>query len=244
MFSQKLSLKTRDGVRLDGLWYQGGYSKLVVVAHGFFQNKDTKITRQIAETFFNEFDVLVLDFRGHGTSGGRFTLTARESEDLMTYLESVKNRYEKIGVIGFSLGGAIAIQAASRTKLIRSIISIAAPATFGSIDYHFWRKEAFDNLIDNFSSNGIGKGVRLGNPFLKKLKPLECISNLNNTPIFFIHGTHDWLIRPRHSQKLYEYAPNPKRIRIVENGLHAEKMYDQFPDELKKWTLDWFRETL
>ncbi|MBI5308657.1 MAG: hypothetical protein HZB37_10095, partial [Planctomycetes bacterium] len=110
-------------------------------------------------------------------------------------------------MIGFSLGGAIAIQAASETELVDSLISVSAPATFGSIDYHFWRKEAFDNLIENFSPNGIGKGVRLGNPFLRKFRALERVRYLRNTPVFFIHGTHDWLIRPRHSQKMHEYAP-------------------------------------
>ncbi|MBI4970215.1 MAG: alpha/beta hydrolase [Candidatus Omnitrophica bacterium] len=197
MFTQKLSLTTRDGVCVEGLLYEGGNSNLVLVAHGFFQNKDTRIMQRISESFLNDFDVLVMDFRRHGSSGGTFTLTAREWD-----------------------------------------------APIGSIDYHFWRKEAFDNLIENFSPNGIGKGVRLGNPFLRKFRALERVRYLRNTPVFFIHGTHDWLIRPRHSQKMHEYAPQPKKLHIVENGLHAEKMYEQFPDDLQKWTLEWFHQTL
>ena len=240
---ETLDIYTTDGIGLQANHYVRGNSKVIIVAHGFYQNKDTKIFRGIAECFLPDFDVISIDFRGHGKSKGFFTLGAKEAEDLMCFLRFAHQRYERVGVIGFSLGAATSIIVAGQTDLIHSLIAVSPPTKFWKIDFHFWRKEALDNLIDNLSPNSRGKGVRLGNPFLRKPKPIEYIDRCN-APVLFIHGTHDWLIRPDHSQKLYSKAKEPKKLKIVENGFHAERMFERSPSEFANWSHMWFNETL
>ncbi len=241
--ARQVSLKTEDGVSIEARHYVRGNNKVILVAHGFFQNKDTDVLRKISESFLPQYDVFTLDFRGHGKSGGLFTLTARETLDLKCALEYLRASYQKVGVIGFSLGAALSLVVAAQTDLINSLIAVSAPKAYSKIDFHFWRIEAVLNLLDNLSPKAKGKGVRLGNPFLKKPQALDWAGRLQ-IPTLFIHGTHDWLVRPHHSRNLYEKVRSVKGIKIIERGLHAEKLFDQDPDGFKREALNWFQETL
>ena len=62
--------------------------------------------------------------------------------------------------------------------------------------------------------------------------------------MFFIHGTNDWIIRPRHSEKLHAMKEGKKKLHIVEKGLHAEKLFEHHPEDFRVWMLEWFEETL
>ena len=57
-------------------------------------------------------------------------------------------------------------------------------------------------------------------------------------------GEKDWLIKPSHSQRLFDKAKDPKALTIIKDGGHAERIFDVFPDKFMKICLDRFRETL
>ena len=62
--------------------------------------------------------------------------------------------------------------------------------------------------------------------------------------MLFIHGTRDWIISDSHSKKLYDAAQSPKKIELIENGLHAERLIQLNTDTMKNLILDWFKSTL
>jgi pimeloyl-ACP methyl ester carboxylesterase len=201
--------------------------------------------RRIAQALSKEYDVILFDFRGHGKSSGKFSWTAREQNDLGAVVAFAKeNHYEKIGVIGFSFGAAVALIEASNQKNIDSLIAVSSFASLASMDYHFWEKDMWEDLKLNLGIKGRGKGARLGNPFLKKIRPLDIVNKLSPIPVLFVHGEKDWIVKPSHSQRLFEKANDPKALVIVEGGGHAERMFDVFPDQFMKICLDRFRETL
>jgi pimeloyl-ACP methyl ester carboxylesterase len=236
---------TDDGKRIAFFHIKGGFSKVVIIAHGFYTNKDTVLFRRMADAFSKEYDVIVFDFRGHGKSSDVFTWTALEQKDLRAIISYAKeNKYEKIGVIGFSLGAAIALIEASCQKSIDSVIAVSSPADLGSINYHFWEKDMWADLMLNFGIKGQGKGVRPGSPSLQKIRPIDIVDKISPTPVLFIHGKKDWLVKLSHSQLLFEKAKDPKLLTIMEDGGHAERMFDAFPDQFMKICLDRFRETL
>jgi fermentation-respiration switch protein FrsA (DUF1100 family) len=154
------------------------------------------------------------------------------------------NHYAKIGVIGFSFGAAIALIEASSHQNIDSVIAVSAPADLKSINYHFWEKDMWKDLILNFGQKGRGKGIRLGSASLQKIRPIDIVSKISPAPILFIHGEKDWLIKPSHSQRLFDMAKPPKALTIIKNGGHAERIFDEFGDQFMKICLDRFRETL
>jgi pimeloyl-ACP methyl ester carboxylesterase len=236
---------TEDGKRIALIHIKRGFSRVVIVAHGFYNNKDTFLFKGIAQALSKEYDVIVFDFRGHGKSSGRFSWTALEQKDLQAVIAYAKeNHYTKIGVIGFSFGAATALIEAGIHHNIDSLIVVSAPADSGRINYHFWEKDMWKDLELNLGIKGRGKGFRPGNPFLRKIRPIDIVDKILTTPVLFIHGENDWLVKPSHSQRLFEKAKEPKALKIIKNGGHAERMFDVFPGQFMKVCLDRFRETL
>jgi pimeloyl-ACP methyl ester carboxylesterase len=236
---------TEDGKRIVFFHRKGGFSKVVVIAHGFYNNKDTVLFRGIAGAFSKEYDVIVFDFRGHGKSSDVFTWTAHEQKDLRAIAAYAKeNHYAKIGVIGFSLGAAIALIEASFHQNIDSVIAVSSPADLRSINYHFWEKDMWKDLKLNFGIKGRGKGVRPGSLSLVRIQPCDIVDKISPTPVLFLHGEKDWLVKTSHSQLLFDRAKPPKALSIIEDGGHAERLFDDFPDQFMKICLDRFRETL
>lgn len=239
-------LLTEDNVRIAYEHFRNGSDSVIIICPGFFNsNKNTAIRRAI-DIVSPPYDAIIFDFRGHGDSRGKFSWTAKEHLDLEAVLDYAGGQgYKKIGIIGFSLGAAVSINVASRRPGIKSMVLISAPISFWGIDYHFWEPEMLSDLKANFECGWEGKGARPGNIFLPKKRPIDRVAEIKEASILFIHGDRDWVIKDYHSRKLYEAAAvKNKKLEIVRNGLHAERLIERYPDKIKTLILDWFSKTL
>jgi pimeloyl-ACP methyl ester carboxylesterase len=231
---------TASGIRISVRHPKISRGRAVVVAPGFFQSKETRTFRRIENDLLAGFDVISMDFRGHGRSAGAYTFSAREAEDLKAVMDYARNHHEKVGVLGFSLGGSIAVIEQEKYKNIDSLVCVSSPADFGDVDFRWWTPSAFWIGVARFEP---GVGFRPGNPFLEKRKPYEAAAALD-VPALFIHGTGDPTVRVRHSQKLHAHAGGPKRIEIFEKGSHAEEIYRRYPERFMALVNEWFGQTL
>ena len=237
-------LVTSDQKQIHYDHYKGGHDKVIIIAHGFYNSKQSVIFMELARELSQDFDVIIFDFRGHGLSRGLFYWTSREYLDLLAVVEFAQKHYVKIGVIGFSMGAATSIITASKTEHIDSIVAISAPTEVGKIDYKFWRSDLKNELMyDIFGKGRFGKGVRPGPFWLNKEKPLEVVPNIK-VPVFYIHGDKDWVVEHWHSQKLYSHTKSLKRLHIVKNGPHAENLFQKYSEDLLAAIRTWFHETL
>ena len=238
-------LLTADQTKIQYTHYKSGHNQVIIVAHGFFNNKQVFLMKNLAESLNERFDVISFDFRGHGKSSGLFEWTSREQQDLEAILKYAKEqKYERIGVLGFSLGAAVALISASQNRDIQSVMAVSAPCDFWQIDYHFWEPDMFADLKLNIGNKGIGKGVRPGNPFANKIRPFDIVGKISPTPVLFVHGAKDWLIKPSHSEKLFKQAKDSKRLVIIPGAGHAERIFDTHSKEFLRLCLEWFEETL
>jgi uncharacterized protein len=159
--------------------------------------------------FFNQLglSVLLIDYRGYGRSSPTFPNETRVYEDAETawnYL--IKNRQIKpqnIFVYGHSLGGAIAIELASKHPEMAGLIT---EGTFTSIEdiasmNHFFRILPL-NLILTQHFNSFSK--------IKSLK----------TPILILHGEQDKVIPYSMAKQLFAIAPEPKQLVIIPQAGH------------------------
>lgn len=234
---------TSDGVRISLDWYgQGAHPTAVVICPGFFQSKDTVTFRRMSESLAQTHDVVAMDFRGHGRSSGVCTFSASERHDLEAVLQWAQRRYHHLGVLGFSLGAATAINTVSRhPEKVTTVIAVSAPAAFEDIELQFWTPEAMRIGIQGLEP---GAGCRPGNPLLKKERPLETIRHVAPIPVLFIHGTNDVIVGIEHSRRLYAAASEPKRFDIVPNGRHAEALFRDDPEHFLGLVRAWFSQTL
>ena len=241
----KCVVRAEDGQEVHYDHYRFGHHKAVIIAHGFFNSKDAVLLKYLGTLHHDRYDVIIMDFRGHGDSKGLFYWTTREPMDLDAVLRHAGCDYDRLGVIGFSLGGAISLIVASRSGLMHSIVSVSAPSEFEKIDYRFWELDLETDVVGNLIGDGrIGKGVRPGPFWLKKEKPVTVVPKIS-VPVFYIHGEADWVIKPWHARELFEKTRAPqKQLLLVQDGPHAEYLIKKNEPDVVPAILEWWRQTL
>jgi len=237
-------IRTTDGQQIAFNHYENGHDKVVIIAHGFFNSKDAALLCELSDALSDQYDVINMDFRGHGKSSGLFYWTSKEYLDLEAVLHYAKQSYDKAGVIGFSLGAATTLIAASRSDLIDSVVAVSAPTEFWKIEYRLWELNVENDIMYNWFGRGkVGKKVLPGPFWLKKYKPIDIVEKIQ-CPVFYIHGEIDWLIKPWHSQALHEKTKAQKHLAIIKGGLHAEYLVRKSKTEFVGLIRTWLKETL
>jgi pimeloyl-ACP methyl ester carboxylesterase len=152
------------------------------------------------------YNLLLVDYRGYGKSTGGEPSEAKVYEDAeasWSYL--IKQRAsdpKRTFIFGHSLGSAIAIELATHHPEAAGLIaesSFTSMVDMGKREYPYLPAEQL--LNQRFDS--IGK-----------------IHNLK-MPSLLIHGTWDRLIPYQMSQRLFDSAPQPKFIKLIEGGEHG-----------------------
>ncbi|MDZ8189218.1 MAG: alpha/beta hydrolase [Nostoc sp. ChiSLP02] len=153
------------------------------------------------------FSVLVIDYRGFGSSKGSFPSESQlyqDSQIAWDYL--VKTRKilpEQIVIYGESLGGAVAINLAVKHPEANGLIvqsSFTSMAEEIKQRNWLWMFPVDLLLTQKFDSIAKVRFLRL--------------------PVLFIHGTADSVVPSYMSQQLYNDAPEPKQILFVPKAEH------------------------
>jgi len=234
---------TDDGIPISfDLYSYVNHEMAVVICPGFFQSKDTPTFTRLAHALVAQRDVLAMDFRGHGRSGGLYTFSALEGADLEAVLDFARARYQRIGILAFSMGAAIAINTVSQHQdAVQSLIAVSAPCAFEEIEFKWWTPEAMRTGLQGLEA---GAGCRPGSLFLKKERPIDHIQHLAPMPSLFVHGTHDVIVGVEHSRRLYAAAREPKHLELIEGGSHAEALFRDDPSRFAQLVNAWFTKTL
>lgn len=221
----EIFLKSEDNIRVAiNHYFSKDRNEVLIVCPGWFMCKDARAFKLMSEDLFSFVDVMTMDFRGHGRSSNFFTFSAKEYLDLKAVVEYAKERYSKVSVMGFSLGGATSIIYASKYKGISALIAVSSPVEFKKIEYKVFKKEAYWPTIEKFELWRCFT-IRPGNMFLNKINPIDVVQDISPIPAFFIAGEKDPTVFNWHAEALYEKAGEPKKLEIFEDGFHAEDLY-------------------
>lgn len=235
---QEIFLTTADKIKIAINHYMSQADKVVIIAPGWTMSKDSKFIRKIAKKFSTFFDVISIDFRGHGKSSGLYTFSSKESHDLAAVINYAKNIYQKVYLIGFSMGGAISIINSAVNKNVDKLIAVSAPHSFAKIKHFMWLVDFFKNEFNKYESR-ILLTLR-PHPFLnKKIRPIDVVGMLE-IPTLFIAGESDSIILLTDTKSLYDKAKCPKQFEMFKNCKHAEDLIYQEKDKFLNVCLDWF----
>ena len=235
---QELSLKTYDNITIKINHYSEGKDEVLIICPGWFMTKDSKSVKNLVESFLPITDVIAMDFRGHGRSGGFYTFTAKEERDLDAVVEFAKTKYKKVSLMGFSLGGALVLLHGARNFAINKIIAISAPSDFSRIENHMYSPHAWiPTLFQKFEPKR-WLSIRAGNLFLPKLKPIDIIKKVQ-APTLFLAGENDPTVFPWHSELLYNEALCKKSYLLFENANHAEDLFNDYPEKFTNVCTEW-----
>ncbi|HKU90080.1 MAG TPA: alpha/beta hydrolase [Steroidobacteraceae bacterium] len=144
-----------DGVHVQYHVYGSGEPTLVFI-HGW--SCDANYWREQVPVFKQRYTVVTVDLAGHGgTDGNRNEWTIRNfGQDVATALAAVPA--EKIILVGHSMGGPVAIEAAR--KLGKRVIGIIGVDTFNSVGAPAPNKAQIDALMKSFEADFIGQTRR------------------------------------------------------------------------------------
>ncbi len=150
------------------------------------------------------FTVVAVDYRGFGKTSAEVPHEKMSYEDAQAAWQWIAQTYPDRAryIFGHSLGGAIAIDLASKVSDEKGTI---VEGTFTSIPE-------------------VASSMRWGwlpiGPFItQRFESVKKVASIGS-PLLIVHGSNDSLIKPELGRKLYEAAAQPKRFVLVDGGSH------------------------
>ena len=204
-------IKSFDGLDLYGRYLKNGDSKkTVMLFHGYRSRGEKDFSGSFKYYVDRGFNVLLVDQRAHGKSGGRLiTFGVKESRD------------KEIFIIGLSMGAAT-VKFAARFPMPDNVKGVIADCGFNSPE-KIIRKVA----KQNFRINGfllmpaLNVLCKLFGKFSVYGVSSETALKSLNKPILFIHGTADDFVPYEMSVSGFEAANEPKFLCTVEGAPHG-----------------------
>lgn len=225
---ETVAFTSEDGISLKG-WLvkpprRRTPSPAVIICHGVGANK-SDFTELAAALSRRGLYVLLFDFRAHGDSGGsRTSLGYHEQKDVAAALAWLGARPEvdraRIGIYGFSMGGATAILSAAKTGKFRAVVVDSA---FASL-----REQAQDAITGfyHLTSFPFVNLALLGYELyfqtrVRNVSPKAVIGKISPAPLLIIAGEEDRLIPAHNGRTLYQAAGEPKELWLIPGADHG-----------------------
>jgi len=233
---QSVELITDDGIRLSA-WYTPPHNGAVILlAHGYGDNRPEWIHALFAK---KGFGVMSWDARAHGKSGGQVsTIGYLEVLDAKAALEYVLAQpgVKHVGAWGGSMGGATLIRAAAQFPQIEALF---VDSSFDSLDGEF------DFLVPYPVINPLAKVIAKVETgiSLDDVSPLDEIGKISPRPVYIVHSTADIVAPPEAGQKLFEAASEPKFLWLEKDAPHLAIYLDN-PRRYQRRLGDFFDEWL
>ncbi len=244
---ENVKFQSLDGVLLAGWFAPAKDAKAVIILCHGFPGTRSEVVNHLAFLRKAGFDVFAFDFRGRGESeGNTCTIGYHEVNDLLGAVRYLRERpdtkSQKIGVLGLSMGGAVCIMGAAREK---GIAAVVADAPYARLDRAVnQRFRAFlGPLAPVFRVPSQFFGERMAGFKIADVSPLNEVAKISPRPLFLIHGTSDFLIKPTDSKMLHAAAREPKQLWLVERARHT-KAYKVAGAEYERRVTEFFRKAL
>jgi alpha-beta hydrolase superfamily lysophospholipase len=213
-------LTTGDNLKLDG-WYRKANNPKGSVAlfHGHGGNKSGVLSE--ANAFLNMgYNVLLLDFRAHGNSGGNTcTVGYREAEDVKLAFDYLKNKGEKNIVLwGISMGAAAISHAIAEYNLQPSKVILEMP--FGTIEDAVEARIRIMHLPEEPLATLLTFWGGTEHGFWAfGMKPEEYVKQIH-CPVLMQAGQNDTRVTQSEREDVFRNLNQPKRLVIYKNSGH------------------------
>jgi uncharacterized protein len=203
----------------------------IVIVHGAGSRKENHADFARLATA-SGWAALSFDLPGHGDSAGEMTGAAVDDVISMVQLLAAQEGVDagRVAVRGSSLGGFLALCAASVASEIRGAIAIC-PA----------------------GEDHLARGVRQGRFEMRVGDPIDleawllaqdvgaAVEGIAGRPLILMHAEGDTQIPSEHSEELYERAGEPRKLVIAPGGAHTSVQHDP---ELQGDALRWLEREL
>lgn len=215
-----------DNVLLKGWYIPGENGFAIIIVHGGSQNRvdDNVDTLGLAQDLNKKgFGLLLFDLRGRGESEGEGRALMYIEHDLGGAVDYLKQRgypAEKIGIIGFCSGAAMAAVFASRESIGGLVLDGCFPTVIGM----FKTQAALQGIPEVFVELFI-PGVSLMAKLIygyRMVDPVDVVGDIA-CPILFIHEENDNTIFIEDARWLLQASGDDgNELWIIPNAEHSQ----------------------
>ncbi len=194
--------------------------KTLILLHDIGQSKWNLIS--IAKYYDSlGYNLLLPDLRAHGLSTGKLcTYGYHEKYDVKAMIQYLKKRpdVKKIGIIGFSMGAAVAIQSAALDTNIKAMVLQNPYKDLRSATRDYGRKTL--SVLSDIMFPLVVKSTEKQAKF--KLNEVDMVRDIKKVhiPVFFILSENDSDVPFARSNYVYLNANNPKILWKVPQAEH------------------------
>ena len=222
--AEDVTVESSTGAELAGRFFPGRTEATVILLHGYGGNQDEMLP--VAGTLHEAgYSVFTYDQRGCGRSDGEVTFGAREQDDLVSVVDYLVTRAdvngERLGALGFSMGGATLILAAAREPRIKAVVADSS----WSEAKNWLRpsvKASFLHPRDRFSALSLRLAELRTGFDLDVLRPVDVISQLSPRPVLLVHAGADEVVPAAEGERNFEAARKPKELVLVAGAAHGD----------------------
>ena len=217
---------SRDGLRLGG-WFvptAGRARGTIVLCHGHAGSLDADL-HYVPAFHQHGYNVLQFDFRAHGRSEGQHvSMGYLERRDLLGAIDFLRARgISKVGVLGFSMGGAVAVSTAAECPSIVAIVSDGGFARILTTLQMGIQQRGVPPWLARILGAVVVRlvGWRLS-CHLSDADPVDLIGRISPRPLLLIHGGRDRYVPASEVEMLYDSAGKPKELWAVPEAEHRQ----------------------
>lgn len=237
---QEITLTANDGLHLAGWFIPGTRAEAIILVHGINANRQVMLptAKILAEA---GYPLLLVDLRGHGQSApSHVTYGYREALDVQAAADFLARQpgIEQIGALGLSLGGATIIRAAAIEPRIGPLVVQGTFSSLpGAVDDAFEGMSVFPRWP--FAPLFVALAERQLGIKADQVDSLRDLATMPPHPLLIIHGRLDHLFPVHHAEAMYQAAPQPKSLWIIEDMGHGDPA-ESHTDEYRARVLDFF----
>jgi fermentation-respiration switch protein FrsA (DUF1100 family) len=216
-----------DSIRISGWFFKApgpDRAPAIVLCHGIWTGRRECLPLALRFRAAG-YNVLCFDFRAHGLSDGRFTSVGHhETNDVLGAVAFLTRRPEvdatRIGVLGFSMGAAAAIQAAARSNHIAALVADSSYADFLDAAKYSFR---LVTRVPHFPLAPLAMtwAKLIVHVDASQLRPIDVIGGISPRPVLITHGVEDEIVPVRHAHTLFKAANEPKELWTVPDAHHV-----------------------
>ncbi len=230
-----INIKTRDGILLNA-WLmpqrQGLRKGAIIYFHGNAENISINAKQVFWLTDYG-YDVLLVDYRGYGHSGGEVDLdkTMTDIADALQWFvahyDANTPKYLIAHSLGASMSGYVIATEDDLRKKFSAVVLDAGFSSYQRIMREVMSQNWFVGLFKYPASMVMPKNYDL----------IDVIGQISPTPLVIIHGKSDPVVPFQHGADLFGNALSPK-IFLSYEGYHLTAFDDI---ERRKWLVNYLQ---
>ena len=231
--SREVEIESYDGLRLRGIYYDGGYAKTAIFMHGYHTKPKDSFYVAAKDLYEHGYNLLFPYERAHGLSEGKYLcLGLKEQYDVLDWIGFLEDKTKEIIIYGMSMGsGAVGFASSKiRSKKVKTLI----------IDCGFY--SPYQQMKDDATKRHIPWFLVVPWEVLYaklliginvKTKVSDSLRE-NSIPTFFLHGGRDKSVDVSHGEYNYRENKSAKELFIVEEAGHTQSYVERHNEAKEK----------